>query len=589
MEADHLVGNCSKSIVSPRFLGYFLALCLLPFSPQARAENNSHTGSGTYVYRDEYLLSSQDPHRRRLDPEIRLVTVGSARKRGNRTIVEFNAEKALSDCKLIGGNASEVLCEPNFVRFSSLYPDDKKFAAQWALYSEVDLYNLNAPLAWQLTTGSHDVVVGILDTGVNFLHPDLAPNIWKNPAEIPLNGVDDDQNGYVDDFHGVHTVHQGAEPWDCDGHGSHVAGIIGSAGNNKIGVTGVNWNIQMIPVGLSACSETPSFGIYEIVQGINYLIETKRRYNLHLVAVNASFSGAGASSAEKAAIERLQEEGILLVAAAGNSGADIDVWKSYPASYGLENIVAVTAATRYGERAGFANYGPTTVDLAAPGVNILSTFASQFGNDEQYEVLSGTSMAAPFVTGAIALLSSLRPEYSPVQILERLKLSAKILPELDGQVEGSRALDLGALLSMSSDISVDESDLSTLLLRYSRRARHALRTTAILVQDDLTHSTKSRGKTTTHPTREAQRSLEVTLRRLQRLSREIQWLSSGLETPALRLKRVSRRAVILYRKSRKDRNNAFSQSFQRASLQKLKNKLHRGILIAHSFSLMKPL
>jgi subtilisin family serine protease len=303
----------------------------------------------------------------------------------------------------------------DYVPNEDLYGDGTLWNLLGASTAPSNQYGSGAAAAWAMDeVGSRDIAIGILDTGVDISHKDLAPNIWTNPGEIAGNHLDDDDNGYIDDIHGWDFVHDDASLFDstaADFHGTHVAGTIGAAGGNHEGVVGVNWAVTMIPMKFIQGEGLTS----DAVRALDYLTDLKSRHSLNIVASNNSWGGDDYSVALEDAINRGGDAGILFVAAAGNDGVDLDEAPSYPASYecdalypsgdprGFDCLISVAATTSEGGRPGFSNYGSTSVDLGAPGDAIASTYPS---ND--YVYLDGTSMAAPHVTGAIALLASCR-------------------------------------------------------------------------------------------------------------------------------------------------------------------------------------
>jgi subtilisin family serine protease len=252
-------------------------------------------------------------------------------------------------------------------------PNDPRFAEQWSLTT------ISAPDAWSLTTGSPDILVAVIDTGVDYTHPDLAPNIWINAAEFRGEpGVDDDGNGFVDDVYGWDFGDGNPNPMDRYSHGTQVAGIIAAAGNNAIGVSGVSWNTKILPLKVQP-NDSEDMDATSIIGAIDYAIAAGARI------VNCSFGGTdpdinpdgttrdGTDNLEWDAFERLYNAGILAVCAAGNSGRDNDSTPLYPGSYDLDNIISVASATRSGNLSSTSNYGIKSVHLAAPGENILST------------------------------------------------------------------------------------------------------------------------------------------------------------------------------------------------------------------------
>lgn len=299
-------------------------------------------------------------------------------------------------------NLPEVeYAEPNYLRYIDAVPSDPRFYQMWGLNNTGQTggtqdADIDAPEAWDLTTGNPATVVAVIDTGMDRTHEDLAANLWANPGEISGNGIDDDGNGLIDDVNGWDFIRGDNNPDEeavCGGHGTHTAGTIGATGNNSAGVTGVNWQVKLMPLKIFGVSS----GIYcsasttDIIQAIEYAAMMKVRVS------NNSYGGGPYSQAEYEAIRASKS---IFVAAAGNNGKNNDTTFHYPSSYNLSNIISVAATDHKDLKAGFSNYGSNSVDLAAPGANILSTTP---GNT--YSSLSGTSMATPHVAGAVALLA----------------------------------------------------------------------------------------------------------------------------------------------------------------------------------------
>lgn len=328
-------------------------------------------------------------------------------------------------------------CSPNYIlHATSTTPNDPSFSQLWGMSSAS---GIDAPKAWDTTTGSADEVVAVVDTGIDYTHPDLAANIWTNPGEIPDNGIDDDGNGYIDDVHGINAITDTGNPMDDNGHGTHVSGTIAGVGNNGLGVAGVNWHAKV--VAAKFLSAGGSGTLADAIKAINYIVDLKLSgVNIH--AINNSWGGGGFSAPLNSAISRANDAGLIFVAAAGNEANDNDNNPEYPSGYELPNVVAVAALDQDGNLASFSNYGATTVDIAAPGVGILSTIPG--GGYAQY---SGTSMATPHVTGALALLYSHEPSLSVSQALDRLYGSGKPLATLAGAVRTERMLNAGRLIS----------------------------------------------------------------------------------------------------------------------------------------------
>ena len=302
--------------------------------------------------------------------------------------------------------------EPDYFVYAIKNPNDPRLLELWGLHNTgqtggVDDKDIDAPESWDLLTGSRDILVGIIDTGVDRDHEDLFANMWTNPNEIAGNGIDDDQNGYIDDVHGWDFYNNDNNPHDDNSHGTHCAGTIGAVGDNVKGVVGVNWEVSM--VGIKFLGGSGGGYLSDGVKSIAY--GTKIGVDL----TSNSWGGGGFSSSMKDTIDEASAAGIGFVAAAGNHAGDNDTYPSYPASYESENVISVGANNHLGESAYFSCYGKTSVDLFAPGVNILSTIP---GN--AYASYSGTSMATPHVAGAYALLLSANPEWKSTQVKNAL-------------------------------------------------------------------------------------------------------------------------------------------------------------------------
>jgi subtilisin family serine protease/PKD repeat protein len=330
--------------------------------------------------------------------------------------------------------------EYNFKVSIGLTPNDPMYPQLWGLNNigqtggTIDA-DIDAPEAWGVQTGSQDVVVAVIDTGVDYNHPDLSANIWTNPGEIPGNGIDDDGNGFIDDVHGYDFANNDGDPLDDHGHGTHVAGTIAAAGNNGIGVVGVAWQARIMAVKfLDAGGSGFTDG------AINAVLYAA---SMGAKVMNNSWGGGGFSQALNDAIATADMAGALFVAAAGNSNSNNDVIPNYPSNYDVPNVLAVAATDHNDAKAGFSSYGATTVDLGAPGVDILSsvpTFGSTCCSDPSgYRLLSGTSMATPHVSGAAALVFAQFPGITHHQVKDRLMSSAEPVPSMQGiTVTGGR-------------------------------------------------------------------------------------------------------------------------------------------------------
>jgi len=317
-------------------------------------------------------------------------------------------------------------------------PNDTDFNRLWSMHnigqtSGLSDADINAVEAWDVTTGSSDIVVAIIDTGIDYRHSDLQNNMWVNPNEIANDGIDNDNNGYIDDIFGIDAVNNDGDPMDGNNHGTHVAGTIGAQGNNSQGVVGVNWNIKMI-----ACKFLDDYGsgfTSDAIECLDYLLDLKQNHNVNLIASNNSWGGGGFSQALLDAIEQQREAGILFIAAAGNSSNNNDINLSYPSSYDSSNIIAVASTNRLDELSYFSSYGASTVDVAAPGSEIYSTVAGG-----GYDTFSGTSMAAPHVTGLIALLAAQQPSLAITQLKKIILWSGTPLDALNNKVLSGRRI-----------------------------------------------------------------------------------------------------------------------------------------------------
>ena len=290
--------------------------------------------------------------------------------------------------------------------------------------------------AWDYTTGSPTVVVAVLDTGIDLTHPDLVNNIFTNPGEIAADNIDNDNNGYVDDVNGWNFVNNNNDTDDDNGHGTNVAGIIGAQGNNALGVTGVDWTIKLLPVKVLNASGIGSDAI--TIAGVNYVTALKDE-GVNIVAMNESFTSSTAGFpfdvADSNAVKAAGNAGILDVVAAGDLGQNNDLVQSNPQQYGgaISTVISVAATDNQGKLATFSNYGAQTVDLAAPGINIESTALGG-----TYGALSGTSQAAPQVTGIIALEAAIKPNATPAQL--KAALLDGVTPDAAlGSVNGTAA------------------------------------------------------------------------------------------------------------------------------------------------------
>jgi subtilisin family serine protease len=332
--------------------------------------------------------------------------------------------------------------EPDFAIRPTAVPDDPSFTDQWGLRNTGQSGgsrggDIAAVAAWDVTTGSRSVVVAVIDSGFDYTHPDLAANAWRNPGEVPGDGLDNDGNGFVDDVHGWDFANDDADPMDDDGHGTHVAGTIGAVGDNGVGVTGVSWQVSIM--GLKFLDAEGSGSISDAIAAISYATRMRREFGVNVVATNNSWGGADRSLALRAAIAEGGAAGILFVTAAGNDGVNGDRRANYPANEDLDAVIAVTATNRSNRLPAFATYGPVHVDLAAPGAAIRSTVPGG-----GYATFSGTSMAAPHVTGTIALLATANPAASATAIRGAILSTTRPLAALAGKTVTGGLLDAAA-------------------------------------------------------------------------------------------------------------------------------------------------
>jgi subtilisin family serine protease len=354
--------------------------------------------------------------------------------------------------------------EPNVVfQLQATTPNDPYFGLEYGLdnsgttplgASKADA-DIDAPEAWDITTGApasgSPVVVGVVDTGVDYTHPDLAANMWRNPGEVAGDGIDNDADGYVDDVYGINAYANNGNPMDDVGHGTHVAGTIAAVTNNGEGVAGVAWNAKVMALKFIGADGAGSTA--DAIECLNYAV-TMRNRGVNIRLTSNSWGGGGFETALRDAIARSNSAGMLFVVAAGNGGDDgvsdnNDVYASYPSNYDVANVVAVAATDRNDQLAGFSNYGAATVDLAAPGVDVAST---KMGGGYLY--MSGTSMATPHVSGVAALAFAYKPTATVAEVRGALLGGVDKLSNLSGKVaSGGRLNALGTLRAIGNSLS----------------------------------------------------------------------------------------------------------------------------------------
>lgn len=339
--------------------------------------------------------------------------------------------------------------EPDSIDQPSLIPNDQFFPLQWHLNPTVlstgERSDIFATEAWDITTGQPDVVIAVIDAGFDLDHPDLRNKLFVNPGEIPDNGIDDDENQFVDDVTGWDFTRRDNIPEAETGHGTWTAGLAAMHTNNALDAAGVSWGSRILPL---KAGDAAGIYISQQVQAINYAIAMMSH---GVRVINMSFGGSSANQTRELALRAAQQAGLVVVAAAGNQGADNDVTPIYPAQYSMtmDNVIAVTATDRFNRRPFFANYGRSSVDLAAPGSSIFGITARApiaLGNETGLITWQGTSAATAIVSGIAALIYSRFPPLTPSQVKHRLRGSVDRLPDFLGRtVAGGRVNALRAL------------------------------------------------------------------------------------------------------------------------------------------------
>ncbi len=424
-----------------RFVLSFGVICFLvyiagasnPSAPRAQGRSDAAVAAAANFVEGEVLIqyrggtsaAAKQQARGRVSAEaVEIISSAADRSDGRGDLELARVPAGLSVAAAVRGleaDAAVEFAEPNFVYEHQIVSNDPYFTngSLWGMYgpttSPANQFGSRAAAAWAGGhTGSSTVYVGVIDEGIQYSHPDLDANVWTNPYD-PVNGVDDDGNGYIDDVHGWdfdrndNSIYDGGSRGNLDDHGTHVSGTIGGEGGNGIGVAGVNWSVTLISGKfLGRRGGTTA----NAVKAVNYFTDLKQRHGLDIVALSNSWGGGGFSQSLLNAIVGAANVDILFVAAAGNGGSDQvgdnnDVVASYPSNYntasaaGYDSVIAVAAINSSGGLASFSNYGPTTVDIGAPGVGVYSTTAFN-----TYSSYSGTSMATPHVSGAAALYAA---------------------------------------------------------------------------------------------------------------------------------------------------------------------------------------
>ncbi|MBB1340761.1 MULTISPECIES: S8 family serine peptidase [Pseudoalteromonas] len=348
--------------------------------------------------------------------------------------------------KLLQTHAAVEYVEPDYRVNIATAPNDPDFSKLWGLHNEGQSggtadADIDALEAWSITTGGKDVVVGVIDTGVDHSHSDLTANMWINPNEIAGDGIDNDGNGYIDDVHGINAITNVGDPMDDQGHGTHVSGTIGAAGNNNNGVVGVNHEAAI--VGCKFLDASGSGSTSDAIKCIDYMVSLKNA-GVNVRVLNNSWGGGGFSQALADAITASEQADILFVAAAGNDAVDNDQNPHYPSNYEHESVLSVASTDRNDNMSDFSQWGLTSVDLAAPGSAILSTVP---GNG--YATYSGTSMATPHVAGVAALVLSLNPDLSTSELKQLLMDSGDDNAQLAGKTVSGKRLNANQALEQA--------------------------------------------------------------------------------------------------------------------------------------------
>ena len=344
-------------------------------------------------------------------------------------------------------DSAVLYAEPDYIVHTVGVPDDPDFTSQWSLQNTgqnggTPGADIHAVQAWSLTTGSPNVVVGVIDTGVDYNHQDLAANIWSAPAGFSATASNGTSMQCAAGSHGFNAVADTCDPMDDNGHGSHVSGTIGAVGNNGVGVTGINWQVRIIPCKF--LDSTGSGSTDNAIACLNLMKELKDS-GINIIATNNSWGGADSSQALHDAIAAAMGDGMLFVAAAGNDFSDNDDYPTYPANFYLPNVISVAATDRNDAVVTFSNFGRRTVHIAAPGRDILSTLPNNtYGYD------SGTSMATPHVTGVAALLKAQNPSLDWRSIKNLILTGGDAIPSAQSTTISQRRLDAYGALTCSS-------------------------------------------------------------------------------------------------------------------------------------------
>jgi len=348
-----------------------------------------------------------------------------------------NVKRSLKSFK---NSPSVMHAQPDYMWHADAEPNDTSFNSLWGMHNTGQTggtydADIDAPEAWDVTVGNHGIIVAVIDTGVDYTHPDLNDNMWTNPGEIPGNGLDDDSNGFVDDVHGYDFVNDDGDPMDDYYHGTHVAGTVGAEGSNGEGVAGVCWDVSIMALKFLNASGYGS--TVDAIASIEYATQMGAK------VMSNSWGGGPYDQALKDAIDAAGALGITFVAAAGNDGQNNDSTPAYPSNFDSDNLIAVISSDQNDAKSSFSNYGLNSTDLAAPGSRIYSC---ALGGG--YRSLSGTSMATPHVAGACALLLSINPYLTASEI--RQILIETVDPSLPGSCVSGGRLNIARAVANAS-------------------------------------------------------------------------------------------------------------------------------------------
>ena len=378
-------------------------------------------------------------------PPKRQITYSLPKTARERQEATIRGHQILAQIKSLEAAGKFRFVEPDFIIPASAAPKDKAFVEGklWGLHNPgrekgKPAADIDAVRAWDLSVGSSDVVVAVIDTGIRHSHNDLKNQMWVNVDEIPGNGKDDDKDGFVDNIFGMDAVNDDGDPMDDNGHGTHCAGTIGAEANNGHPHVGVAWKVRLM-----ACKSISDNGMgttADAVKCIDWAVANGAR------VLSLSWGSSKKSKSIYGAIKKAGEKGVLVVAAAGNDGENTDESPHYPSGYDLGNIISVAAINQNGRLTGWSNYGVRSVDLASPGENIFSTSAE---SDSEYVVLSGTSMACPHVSGVAALMLGKTPKLTPAELRAKMIHSVTRATGLRGKVGSGGWVNAYSALSPS--------------------------------------------------------------------------------------------------------------------------------------------